>query len=82
MEATYHLNPGELTDDFLKAIQLLFRDQYVKVTVEVEDSGETDAIRSNTALHEKLVRRMKNVENGLVREVDSNKLVNDASADI
>lgn len=82
MEATYHLNPGELTDDFLKAIQLLFRDQYVKVTVEVEDSGETDAIRSNTALHEKLVRRMKNVENGLVREVDIAKLSADASTDI
>lgn len=82
MEATYHLNPGELTDDFLKAIQLLFRDQYVKVTVEVEDSGETDAIRSNSELRKKLLRRMKNAENGLVREVDMAKFSADASTDI
>ena len=37
MDATYHLNPGELTDDFLNAMQLLFQDRRVKLTVEVED---------------------------------------------
>lgn len=82
MEATYHLNPGELTDDFLKAIQLIFHDQYVKVTVEIEDSGETDAIRSKTELRKKLLRRMKNVEDGSVREVDLAKFSADASTNI
>lgn len=82
MEATYHLSPGELTDDFFKAVQLLFQDQYVKVTVEVEDSGETNAIRENPALHEKLLRRLNNVGQGLTTEVDSAKLLDDASADL
>lgn len=69
MDATYHLNPGELTDDFLKAMQLLFQDRRVKVTVEIEDD-ETESIRANTALHDKLMRRMQNAEAGLVKEVD------------
>ena len=72
MEATYHLNPGELTDDFLKAMQLLFQDRRVKVTIEVEDD-ETESIRANTVLHDKLMRRMQNAEACLVKEVDMNE---------
>ena len=81
MDATYHLNPGELTDDFLKAMQLLFQDRRVKVTVEVEDD-ETESIRANTELHDKLMRRMQNAEAGLVKEVDLYQYVSDASSNV
>lgn len=70
--AAYHLNPDELNEKFLKAIQLLFQNRRVKVTVEVDDD-ETEAIRSNKALHEKLMRRMTNAEAGLVQEVNLNQ---------
>ncbi|WP_020605484.1 hypothetical protein [Spirosoma spitsbergense] len=70
MEATYHLNPGELDEKFLKAMQTLFLHHRVKVTVEIESSDETDSIRSNAYLNETLMRRLKNVEDGLVREVN------------
>jgi len=70
MEAVYHLNPGELDERFLKAMQTLFLDQRVKVTVEVEPTDETEAIRANLYLHETILRRLKNVEAGLIREVD------------
>lgn len=70
MEAVYHLNPGEIDERFLKAMQTLFLDQRVKVTVEIEPTDETEAIRANPYLHETILRRLKNVEAGLVREVD------------
>jgi hypothetical protein len=82
MDVTYHLNPGELTDDFLKAMQLLFQDRRVKVTVEIEETEETEAIRANPVLHEKLMRRMHNAEAGLVKEVDLNQYVSDAPTDV
>lgn len=75
------MNLGELTDDFLKAMQLLFQDRRVKVTIEVEDD-ETESIRANTALHDKLMRRMQNAEAGLVKEVDLNQYVSDASFNV
>jgi hypothetical protein len=81
MEATYHLNPDELNENFLKAIQVLFQDRRLKVTVEVEDD-ETEAIRSNSVLHEKLVRRITNAEAGLVKEVNLNQYLSDASTDV
>ncbi|WP_080239088.1 hypothetical protein [Spirosoma rigui] len=80
MEATYHLNPDELNENFLKATQVLFQDRRGKVTVEVEDD-ETEAIRSNKALHGKLMRRMTNAEAGLVQEVNLNQYLIDASTD-
>ena len=70
MEAVYHLNPGEIDERFLKAMPTLFLDQRVKVTVEVEPADETEAIRANPYLHETLMRRLKNVEAGLVQEVN------------
>ena len=82
MDATYHLNPGELNETFLKAMQLLFEQRRVKVTVEVEEEDETEAIRANKPLHEKLMRRMKNAEAGLVKEVDLNQYHSDASVNI
>lgn len=72
MEATHHLNPGELNESFLKAMQLLFEQRRVKVTVEVEEEDETDAIRANKPLYERLMRRLENAEAGLVKEVDLN----------
>lgn len=81
MEATYHLNPDEVNENFLKAIQLLFQDRRVKVTVEVEDD-ETESIRSDKALHEKLMRRMANAEAGFVKEVNLNQFLSDASTDV
>lgn len=73
MEATYHLNPGELNETFLQAMQLLFEQRRVKVTVEVEEEDETELIRSNPYLHEKLMRSIKQAETGLVKEVDLNQ---------
>ncbi|MBC3786507.1 hypothetical protein [Spirosoma utsteinense] len=81
MEATYHLNPDELNENFLKAIQVLFQDRRLKVTVEIEDD-ETEAIRSNGALHEKLIRRMANADAGSVKEVNLNQYLSDASTDV
>ena len=72
MEATYHLNSGELTDDFLKAMQLLFQDRRVKAIVEVE-YDEAEFIRASTELRDKLMRRMQNAEAGLVKEVNLNE---------
>ena len=69
MDATYHLNPGELNETFLKAMQLLFEQRRVKVTVEVEEEDETEAIRANPALHEKLMRSLQQAEAGFVKEV-------------
>lgn len=82
MDAVYHLNPGELTDDFLKAMQLLYRNRRVRVTVEVEEAEETDLIRANPALHEKLIRRLQSAEAGNVRELNLNEFSEDASANI
>jgi hypothetical protein len=69
MEATYHLNPGELDEKFLKAVQTLFLHRRVKVTVEIEPTDETDSIRDNPYLHETLIRRLKNVEDGRIQEI-------------
>lgn len=81
MAATYHLNPGELTDDFLRAMQVLFHDRQVKVTIEVEDD-ETAAIRANPELHEKLLRRLRNVEAGLIQDVNLTDYITDASPNV
>jgi hypothetical protein len=72
MDATYHLNPGELNEAFLKAMQLLFEQRRVKVTVEVEEEDETELIRANPYLHEKLMWSLQQAEAGLVKEVDLN----------
>ena len=82
MEVTYHLNPGELNETFLQAMQLLFEQRRVKVTVEVEEEDETELIRSNPYLYEKLMRSMKQAEAGLVKEVDLNQYLSDASVDV
>ena len=68
MEVTYHLNPGELNETFLQVMQLLFEHRRVKITVEVEED-ETEAIRANPALHEKLMRSLQQAEAGFVKEV-------------
>ena len=68
MEVTYHLNPGELNETFWQAMQLLFEHRRVKITVEVEED-ETEAIRANPALHEKLMRSLQQAEAGFVKEV-------------
>ena len=68
MEVTYHLNPGELNETFLQAMQLIFEHRRVKITVEVEED-ETEAIRANPALREKLMRSLQQAEAGFVKEV-------------
>ncbi|TAE29000.1 MAG: hypothetical protein EAZ89_20390 [Bacteroidetes bacterium] len=85
MEATYHLNPGELNETFLKAMQLLFQDRRVKVTVEVDaetELDETDAIRTNKPYHEKLMRSIQQAEAGLIEEVNLDQYLSDASVDV
>lgn len=78
MEATYHLNPGELDETFLKAMQVLFQNRRVKVTVEAEaEMDETDAIRANKPYYDKLMRSIQQADAGLVREVDLNQYLSD-----
>jgi hypothetical protein len=78
MEATYHLNPGELNENFLKAMQVLFQNRRVKVTVEAEaEVDETDAIRANKPYYDKLMKSIQQADAGLVREVDLDQLLAD-----
>jgi hypothetical protein len=71
MSTTFHLDTTyELNTDFLKAIETLFRNQKISVTVAPEgDMDETEYLMSNEANRQFLEKSMKQIESGEIVKV-------------
>lgn len=70
MHTTYNLNVNELNGDFIKSLQLLFKDKDIQITV--NDFDETEYLLSSPENKKRLLEALDNVNNkrNLV-EVDS-----------
>ena len=69
MSTTFRLNADELEPSFVEKIKLLFAHKDIAVTIYEED--ETDRIRANPDLHNRLIEAIERVDQreGLI-EVD------------
>ena len=68
MTVTYQLNFEELNADLIRKIKSQFNNRLdsLRVTLEVADMDETDAIMNNPELSEKIIRRRKSAFDGNV----------------
>jgi uncharacterized membrane protein YgaE (UPF0421/DUF939 family) len=68
MTVTYQLSFEELNADLIHKIKSQFHNRLdsLRVTLEVADMDETDAILNNSELSEKILRRRKSASEGNV----------------
>lgn len=58
----YRLNVNELNEQFIQALQMLFRDREVEITVTEVD--ETDYLLRSEPNRRRLLQAIKNIDNG------------------
>ncbi len=73
MTATYHLTVDELRPEFIDQLKQMFSVGQVTITVDTED--ETDYLLRDPANKDRLIKAIKNVEEGKVVEVDFDSIV-------
>jgi antitoxin YefM len=63
MQSTYRVRADELTDDFVQALKIAYKDKEIEIIVsDVVD--ETDYLLSTEANREHLLDAIKNIESG------------------
>lgn len=62
MTATYELNLDELSPEFVDQLKRMFKKG--RIEIRVTETDETDEIRQNSALHERLLRSLDEVRSG------------------
>lgn len=62
MYVEFHIKASELTEQLLKTIKKVFKDEDVRFFV--DDRDETEYLMSSEKNHKMLLRRMKDVEKG------------------
>ena len=62
MSTTFRLNADELEPSFVEKIKTLFAHKDIAVTIYEED--ETDRIRANPELHQRLMEAIERVDRG------------------
>jgi len=60
MLTTYRVRADELTDDFVKALKVAYKDREIEIIVS-DDVDETDYLMSSPANREHLLRAIENV---------------------
>jgi hypothetical protein len=85
MQATFRLHSSELTEEFFASLKTLANGYELTLTLslheaseeamEEDESDETERIRRNPELHEELLRRLKEVDEGKVIAVDMDKIL-------
>ena len=63
MQSTYRVRADELTDDFLKALKVTYKDREIEIVVS-DDIDETDHLLSTKANREQLLGAIKHIESG------------------
>ena len=71
MTATFKLNGDELNESFLKKLREMFATKNIEVVVFESEMDETERIRANPALHQRLIQAKERVDRreGLI-EID------------
>lgn len=62
MVTTYRLHASELNDQFIQAVQVLFKDKEVEITITEVD--ETEHLLRSEANRIRLMQAIRNIENG------------------
>jgi antitoxin YefM len=62
MLTTFRVRADELTDDFVKALKVAYKDREIEIIVS-DDVDETDYLMSSPANREHLLRAIENVNN-------------------
>jgi antitoxin YefM len=62
MQTTYRVHADELTDDFLQALKVAYKDREIEIIVS-DDVDETDYLMSSPANRDHLLRAIENINN-------------------
>jgi antitoxin YefM len=62
MQSTYRIHADELTDDFVQAIKVAYRDREIEIIIS-DDVDETDYLMSTPANRDHLLRAIENIKN-------------------
>jgi len=62
MQTTYRVHADELTDDFLQALKVAYRNREIEIIVS-DDVDETDYLMSTPANRDHLLRAIENINN-------------------
>lgn len=63
MTATFKLNGDELNESFLNKLRQMFAKKDIEVVVFEAEMDETERIRANPALHERLLQAKQRTDN-------------------
>ena len=62
MQTTYRVHADELTDDFLQALKVTYKDREIEIIVS-DNVDETDYLMSSQANRDHLLRAVDNISN-------------------
>jgi antitoxin YefM len=62
MQSTYRIHTDELTDDFVQAIKVAYKDREIEIIIS-DDVDETDYLMSTPANRDHLLRAIENINN-------------------
>jgi len=69
MYTTFHLEAGEIDENFFKAVKAMFEGRSISITIE-EEMDETEYLLSSEANRKVLMQSLENVKQGKLTKVD------------